>query len=95
MRNFQKIDKNKIKVKCSRCGKFKYVRYKDNFRGTCICADCVNIQTLNVNRLFLIPRPITKEAGIKRGDKLKITINDDKTLTLKKVDDDKRKDSCG
>jgi len=92
MRHYQKIPKDRLKIKCMRCNKFKYVKYKNNFRGKCICDDCVGMQNLNYNRQFFIPRRVCEMVGFSRGDLLKLVVNKNKTLTiklLKKADKDK------
>jgi len=85
MSNYENIGKGKPKVKCSRCGLFKDIRYKNNFKGGCVCDDCISIQNFNYNRQILIPSPIAKAVGFHRGDSIKLIINKNNTLTLEKL----------
>lgn len=90
MPNYQKIDKTKVKQKCSCCGEHKKIEYRDNFRGTNICVCCLAKQRLAYNRTLYIPRTFTKQVGIKKGDCVKITVVG-KKIVMVKSDDDKNK----
>lgn len=46
------------------------------------------IQELNYNKQIFIPKFASEQVGFKAGDKIKLIINKNKTITLKKIKDD-------
>jgi len=91
IRNYEKISKDRLKTKCTRCNKFKFIKHKNSFSKKSVCVDCAVMQRLNYNSQFMLPAKLRDKAGFKKGDLIKISVKDD-TIILRKVNERKNSD---